>query len=273
MDIVKESVSLLPISVSVIFNWKEEVGIFTTQGAKILDGTPHYLVIEEIGDIDSIKHFEEIVNAMTDYSMKKDIPSTSIILNEKEAGNIRFTTLLEKLGYQKTETQFFYKRDLNSFSNLKMKAQFEVRSLEETTREVFVKTWAEASVGSLNASTPFSTLSAENEFEGMKSELGVNYKTNCYVIFYENQPIGVTMPHIEQGTQDEGRLFYFGIIPTFRNKGWGRYLHSISLDLLRKMGATYYIGATGQQNLPMQRIFKANDCELIEKKYIYKRLV
>lgn len=31
--------------------------MFSTQGAKILDGTPNYLVLEDIGEIDSLKHF------------------------------------------------------------------------------------------------------------------------------------------------------------------------------------------------------------------------
>jgi len=52
--------------------------------------------------------------------------------------------------------------------------------------------------------------------------------------------------------------------------GWGAYLHKLSLQLLKQMGAAYYIGATGQHNIPMQRIFEANACELIEKKFIYR---
>ena len=39
---------------------------------------------------------------------------------------------------------------------------------------------------------------------------------------------------------------------------------------LKKMGATYYIGATGQNNIPMQQIFQANGCQIIEKKYTYR---
>lgn len=244
--------------------------MFTTKGAKILDGTPNYLVIEEVGEIDSLKHFEEVLYEMKGYIGEKEIQSVSIVLNEKEAGYTQYTSLLEEFSFQKQEIQYFYKRELTSLEILEMKASLEIKSLEETTSDVFIKAWTEASAGSLNASTPFSSLSVEKEFEGMKSELGSDYKKNCLVIFYENRPIGVTIPQIEQGTINEGRLFYFGIIPSFRNKGWGVYLHKLSLHLLQKMGATYYIGATGQNNIPMQRIFQANDCELIERKFIYR---
>ncbi|PRO66469.1 GNAT family N-acetyltransferase [Alkalicoccus urumqiensis] len=244
--------------------------MFTTKEAKILDGTPNYLVIEELGRIDSLKHFEEILYEMKKHIRGHAIPSASIVLNEKDAKQTQYTILLEELSYQKQETQYFYKRDLTSFELLKMKASLEIKSLEETTSDVFIKTWTAASSGSLNASISSNSLSVEKEFEGMKSELGSDYKRSCLVIFYENQPLGVTMPQIEQGTIDEGRLFYFGILPSFRNKGWGEYLHKLSLHLLKKMGANYYIGATGQNNVPMQRIFQANDCELIERKFIYK---
>lgn len=244
--------------------------MFTTQGAKILDGRPHYLVIEELGEVESLKHFEEILYEMKRYVKEQEIQSVSIILNEKEAIHPQYSGILEAFGYQKQETQYFYKRNLASFKDFEMEAALEIKSLEQTTSDVFKKAWAEASGGSLNASNPFSSLSIEKEFEGMKTELGPDYKKSCLVIFHEKKPIGVTMPQIEPGTIDEGRLFYFGILPAYRNKGWGETLHILSLHLLKKMGATYYIGATGHKNIPMQRIFQANGCEMIERKYIYK---
>lgn len=44
------------------------------------------------------------------------------------------------------------------------------------------------------------------------------------------------------GDIDEGRLFYFGIFPEERGKGYSKYLHLQSLHFLKEMGATYYIG-------------------------------
>ncbi|MDE4084349.1 GNAT family N-acetyltransferase [Planococcus maritimus] len=244
--------------------------MFLTREAKILDGTPNYLVIEDIGEIDSAKHFKEILNELKKYIMEKGIQSVSIILNEQQAEYARYIELLEEFSFQKQDTQFFYRRDLSGFEDVEMETPFSVKSLEETTSDVFLKTWMEASAGSLNASAPFTSLPAQKEFEGMQAELGVNYQKSCLVIFYGHQAIGVTMPQIEQGTVDEGRLFYFGIVPDFRGKGLGESIHKLSLHLLKQMGAAYYIGATGQHNIPMQRIFEANACELIERKFIYR---
>lgn len=244
--------------------------MFTTREAKILDGTPNYLVMEEIGEIDSAKHFKEILDELKNYIVEKDIRSVSIVLNEQQAEYAPYIELLKEFSFQKQDTQLFYRRKLSAFEDMEIKAPFSVKSLEEITSDVFLKTWIEASAGSLNASAPFTSLSAQQEFEGMQSELGADYQKNCIVIFYEDQAIGVTMPQIEQGTVDEGRLFYFGLIPAFRGKGWGEYLHKLSLHFLKQMGAAYYIGATGQNNIPMQRIFEANACELIERKFIYR---
>lgn len=246
------------------------VKIFTTREAKILDGTPHYLVIEEIGEIDSAKHFEEVLSELMKYIREKEIQSVSVVLNEQEVEYTPYAELLGQFSFERQETQFFYRRDLSKFKDIEMKSAFAVKSLKEIDSDIFLKTWAEASSGSLNASTPFSTLSMQKEFEGLQTELGPDYEKTCLVIFYRNQAVGVTMPQIEEGTIDEGRLFYFGIIPAFRNRGWGKYLHKLSLHFLKQMGAAYYIGATGQNNIPMQRIFETNACELMERKFIYR---
>lgn len=244
--------------------------MFSTRGAKILDGTPNYLVIEEIGEIDSVKHFEEILDELKKHIVEKEIRSVSIILNEQQAECASYRELLEEFSFQQQDIQLFYRKDLSGFEDVEIEAQLSIKSLEEATSDVFLETWIQASTGSLNASAPFTSLSAQEEFEGMQSELGTDYQKSCLVVFHEDQAIGVTIPQIEQGTVDEGRLFYFGIVPSFRGKGLGESIHKLSLHLLKQMGATYYIGATGQHNIPMQRIFEANECKLIERKFIYR---
>jgi len=48
-------------------------------------------------------------------------------------------------------------------------------------------------------------------------------------MFEQGEPIGITNAHIELGTVDEGRLFYFEILPKQRGKSKGRILHKHSL--------------------------------------------
>ncbi len=40
-----------------------------------------------------------------------------------------------------------------------------------------------------------------------------------YCFYDKNEPIGMSIPHIETGTESEGRLFYFGVMPYYRGKG------------------------------------------------------
>ncbi|WP_188455762.1 GNAT family N-acetyltransferase [Virgibacillus oceani] len=244
--------------------------MFATRGAKILDGTPNYVVIEKIGQVSSVKHFEGILGEVKEYVKEKGIRSVSIVLNEKEVLQTELTGVLEAFGYRMQEIQHLYERNLSSLNMNKQIESIEIKSLEQTKADVFKKVWMEARSGSLNAHNPHSALSIEKEFEGMKSELGPNYIKSCLTAFYGKVPIGVTMPHIEPGTIHEGRLFYFGILPAYRNSGWGEVLHKRSLQMLKNIGATHYIGATGHKNIPMQRIFQVNGCQLFERKYTYR---
>ena len=34
------------------------------------------------------------------------------------------------------------------------------------------------------------------------------------------EPIGIVVPHIERGTLEEGKLMYFAVAPSMRNKGY-----------------------------------------------------
>lgn len=43
----------------------------------------------------------------------------------------------------------------------------------------------------------------------------------------------MSIPHIETGTESEGRLFYFGVMPYYRGKGIASRLHLQSLHMLK----------------------------------------
>lgn len=110
----------------------------------------------------------------------------------------------------------------------------------------------------------------EQVMASVSSELGANWRSNCYSFFHENKLLGISIPHIEMGTKEEGRMFYFGIVPSMRGKGFGATMHRATLQLMKKMGATYYVGSTDESNEHMVRIFKKNGCVLRDKKGIYR---
>ncbi|WP_233522734.1 hypothetical protein [Peribacillus glennii] len=45
--------------------------------------------------------------------------------------------------------------------------------------------------------------------------------------------MGIAIPHIEPGTDSEGRLFYFGLMPEERGKGKSAEIHMDCLMLLK----------------------------------------
>ena len=158
------------------------------------------------------------------------------------------------------------------------------RLLEETfapERAVTVETLAEsrmndASFAEFYDSCRSGTANKNNLFtieqvlESFKNELGTEWRTHCYLFRKDEELIGLSIPHIEQGTLDEGRLFYFGVVPEQRGKGYGAVLHRLSLGLLKSLGATTYVGSTDESNRHMKRIFEKNGCRLRDKKGIYR---
>lgn len=104
----------------------------------------------------------------------------------------------------------------------------------------------------------------------LKSELGTEWRQHCYYFTYDEALVGISIPHIEMGTGDEGRLFYFGVVPHLRGQGLGIHIHKISLVLLKKFLANYYVGSTDVNNSYMIKIFEKNGCELRDRKGIYK---
>ncbi|NIK12607.1 GNAT family N-acetyltransferase [Alkalibacillus almallahensis] len=233
---------------------------------KLIDGSPEYVVVEELGDIKTADAFKQLLRDLETFTTSKQVQSVSVVLNEQEANKSKFPQKLKGSGFQLVDTQYFYRRDLTNLPRYDDNVQFELKPLKQTSPDLFKRVWQEASADSLNASF----VSVDREFEGMKKELGPGYVNSCLTVFMNDDPVGVTMPQIEPGTTDEGRLFYFGIIPKYRGQRWGRALHLQSLHYLSNLGASYYIGATGEYNTPMQHIFEANGCHMTEKKYTYK---
>lgn len=106
--------------------------------------------------------------------------------------------------------------------------------------------------------------------ESLENELGPKWRASCFIFRKSGEPIGLSIPIIEQETVDEGRLFYFGIDAEWRGKGFGTAFHRISLNLLQEIGAATYVGSTDEANRHMIGIFERNGCRLRDRKGIYR---
>lgn len=104
----------------------------------------------------------------------------------------------------------------------------------------------------------------------LERELGNKWRDHCFIFSQKGTNYGISIPHIEHGTTDEGRMFYFGVVPEQQGKGYGKLFHSISLELLKTFGAKVYVGSTDTSNEHMRQIFVANGCILRDIKGIYR---
>nr|WP_255437749.1 GNAT family N-acetyltransferase [Thalassobacillus sp. CUG 92003] len=116
---------------------------------------------------------------------------------------------------------------------------------------------------------------AEQAFNSLQAELGECYLDSCYQIVARGQAIGVVLPHIEPGTEAEGRIFFLGLVPEARGKGFGQSAHKQALNLLKKaFRAETCIGVTDIDNQAMQRIFDQNGMTARGRLQVYsKKLV
>ncbi|MCA1063841.1 GNAT family N-acetyltransferase [Rossellomorea aquimaris] len=176
--------------------------------------------------------------------------------------------ILKKNGFKVHDETVMVRKELQD-SNRDATSLYTLKNLEEIPADDFKKVWKDSMLHSLNAP---SSLDIDEQMLSVEEELGTNHKRSCMIAYENDSPIGVMIPHIEPGTQSEGRIFFFGLIPRERGKGKSKLLHQQALEILKNdFKATYYIGSTSQHNVPMLQTFQYNGCRIVERNIVYKR--
>ncbi|GGF20531.1 N-acetyltransferase [Halobacillus andaensis] len=228
---------------------------------KIVEGE-NFVTVEEADQLDPVKM--KVLLDEIEANFKK-VEHFTVLLSEFQTEQVK-GVLFEK-GYQWAETTVYVHKNLIQLED--HPCSIKLKDLETYSEAAFLDVWKESMIGSLNGG---SRLNMEEQMKSVKKEIGTSYGKTCITAFENEEPIGVMMPHIEQGTKEEGRLFYFGLLPKFRGSHKGRELHHLALTRLRNdFGATTYIGATSQNNEPMLKVFSANGCEVKEKKNAFMK--
>ena len=70
--------------------------------------------------------------------------------------------------------------------------------------------------------TKISCFLSSQIMDSIALELGTNWRDQCFIFSQNGRNYGISIPHIEQGTNEEGRMFYFGVVPEQREKGYGK---------------------------------------------------
>ena len=230
-----------------------------------------YSVIKKEGEywlVDQVKHIEvantryvqEFKNLLADWR-ESQCKYLSLLMDQKNE------QWLLGQGFQKVSSIVEYTCSLNA--DFKEEAGIVIESLSQSSMDDagFANLYERCRSGSANKNNLFTM---KQIMESLENELGNNWRSKCHIFKKDGQPIGISIPVIENGTDNEGRLFYFGVVPEMRGKGFGTIFHRLSLGLLKNMNATYYVGSTDENNVHMFRIFERNGCVLRDKKGIYR---
>jgi hypothetical protein len=236
---------------------------------KVLNGTPLYIAIEQ-NDYDEYQdvNFKEKIHYLVEYGQTCRLEKISVLLNKASRDFNSLSIVLLNNGFEHYSSIVEVTKELKGMEDYSSGIEWKFLDENECSEHYFMKIWEQCMLFSDNEP---STLSMEQHINSVKSELGDSWRNSCRVFLKEGRPIGITIPHIEPGTTNEGRLFYFGLIPEERGKAQGSILHSQSLGFLREMGATYYIGSTHLANVKMQKVFKKNECIVKSHKESYNK--
>ncbi|MGM0750640.1 MAG: hypothetical protein ACQET6_01855 [Bacillota bacterium] len=229
---------------------------------KIIQGD-NYATIEDTNEL-TPSELKELVNYLDQTPPYHSLSNLKILVNHTFSREV--DQYLEGKRYDLVdEFLTVYKK----LEKSEVEHSFTLKNLHMISKNEFIHIWLESMKSSLN---PPSFLSMGEHMKAVKTELGAHYKDSCIAVYEGDKGIGVMMPHIEPGTKDEGRLFYFGLIPVERGKGKSKLLHKLALSLLEsEFHATYYIGGTSIHNTPMIRTFQANGCEVMDRNRVFNK--
>jgi len=104
----------------------------------------------------------------------------------------------------------------------------------------------------------------EDPLEAIKGYLGDSSLTtgpNCVHIGFAQDKAAAMV--IAQVRPENGwsRITYMGIAPTFRNKGFGKWVHRHGFSMFREQGGKLYHGGTVASNTSMIRLFQLHGCK------------
>jgi len=143
-----------------------------------------------------------------------------------------------------------------------------LHSLAEVGKAAFAATLEAASEG--DPFEPEGAHDALRELGDLIAYAGDAFDPSAWWIVREGEEdVGAVLPQTEADEPEAGSIFYVGIVPEKRGRGFGRLLHALALDALAARGAKRYVGSTELRNAPMRRVFARNGCREIARQVFY----
>jgi len=219
--------------------------------------TPTVYVLREVFAADVVRA-NEIERALCEHLRPSFAGERVTVLTWDAKESAALNAALARAGFRVAKRKVFVERSVAGYRSPYVDP-FMYRSLEAVGRDAFVRILAEAAEGDPFEEGP--DRDPEREFRELVDYAGSRFDPAAWMVAsLAGETAGVVLPQVFEGRDDEGTLFYVGVLPAFRRRGYGRVLHSAGLESLARRGVTKYVGSTDERNAPMLAVFAANGC-------------
>ena len=199
-------------------------------------------------------------NLLYEYCKENSI----VISTDNMDYDIPIVSFLEESGFNIKYIKIIYEKDLRQHQ-YQYEDIFGYISLEETGLKHFMRVFEKtADVGIEKDVSPYEYFNVIIDYAGDKYN-----PANYQVVIHNGKEIGVIMPQVYPDNNKEGTIIHMGVVPEERNKGYGKIMHSKSLEILKNQGVEKYIGSTNANNKSMIRLFEINGCSEWFKRKFY----
>lgn len=211
-------------------------------------------------EINSIKvkksfDFKSIGVELIEY-LKNNFPDIILIA---KTNTKKMDDLLIKTDFKMyIERQYFQKKLLNY--NSPYEDHFLYEEFSEAKKAIFSETLNKTEIG----------LSIEE----MRCYIGEKFNPNYWKLAYlDGEIVGMVLPYIMKENDKKGGIIYIGLVPKFREQGFGKIIHAKGLKILAEANVELYEGSTESKNTYMLKVFSKNHCtkNKITREYMYKK--
>jgi RimJ/RimL family protein N-acetyltransferase len=195
-----------------------------------------------------------------------DRGSFQVLTSDKDVAE-PFNAMLRSAGYFVDERRVFMERYLEGFE-VTIADRLSFRSLADVGEEFFAIVLAAATTGDPSEDATQHMVEGYQEFI---RRAGGGFDPRYWMIAYkEDETIGVILPQVYHDDNTMGSLFYIGVLPEHRRKGYGTLLHAAGLEMLKERGVRRYVGSTHPDNAAMLQVFRRNGCHQAFMQLFYR---
>ncbi|KFM99402.1 GNAT family N-acetyltransferase [Bacillus clarus] len=236
---------------------------------KVRRGVSSSITIEENNAIAfTEKQMEEVVQHYIDEATKEELQNLHFEISSKSPNYDVYKKCFQVNHFENSGEKIVVFKDIHSIEDVEN--EFDLKLIEEVGEAEFQSIWHETLKGSVELKEP---MLFEQFVSVLQKEMGERWKEYCLTITVNEKTIGIIIPYIERGTLEEGKLMYFGIVPSMRGKGYEATLFEKAMFVLKEIGATYYIGNADVENKWMKDVFEKTNCRQLSSTERYTKTI